>query len=43
MLHGAEIGEDIEVEHIVAGRLPVKKEVGCTFAVAETRTRYGAE
>ena len=41
MLHWPEIDEDIEVQHIVEGRMPVKKgrEV---LAVAEHRVDYAA-
>jgi hypothetical protein len=41
MLHWAEIDEDIEVRHIIEGRMPVKEEPTRTFAVAEPRTKYG--
>ena len=41
MLHWPEIDEDIEVRHIVTGRLPVKKEPAHTSAVAESRAKYG--
>jgi hypothetical protein len=40
MLHWAEIDEDIEVKHIVEGRMPVKEESARTFAVAESRAKY---
>jgi hypothetical protein len=42
MLHWAEIDEDIEVRHIVEGRMPVKEEPTRIFAVAESPTKYGA-
>ena len=42
MLHWPEIDEDIEVRHIVAGRMPVKKEPAYTSAVAESRASYGS-
>jgi hypothetical protein len=42
MLHWPEIDEDIEVRHIVAGRMPVKKEPAHTSAVAEARATYGS-
>ena len=41
MLHWPEIDEDIEVAHVVAGRMPVKKERSRTIGVAESRTKYG--
>jgi hypothetical protein len=40
LLHWPEIDEDIEVQHIVDGRMPVK-EPGRMTAVAETRAKYG--
>ena len=39
MLHWPEIDEDIEVRHIVEGRMPVK-EGTCVSAVAEPRGTY---
>jgi len=41
MLHWPEIDEDIEVQHIVEGRMPVKKEPVRASAVAESPTKYG--
>jgi hypothetical protein len=41
MLHWPEIDEDIEVQHIIEGRLPVKEEPAHALAVAESRVRYG--
>ena len=41
MLHWPEIDEDIEVRHIVAGRMPVMSEPTHTSAVAESRVKYG--
>ena len=41
MLHWPEIDEDIEVQHIVAGRMPVKREPAHAAAVAESRVKYG--
>ena len=44
MLHWPEIDEDIEVQHVIAGRLPVKREPAHTVqaaAVAESRVKYG--
>jgi hypothetical protein len=41
MLHWPEIDEDIEVGHIVAGRMPVKIEPARASAVAESRVKYG--
>jgi len=41
MLHWPEIDEDIEVRHIVEGRIPVKKERAHISAVAESRIAYG--
>jgi len=38
MLHWPEIDEDIEVVHILEGRMPVKEK---HLAVAESRTPYG--
>ena len=40
MLHWPEIDEDIEVQHIVAGRMPVKNPARA-LAVAGSRTEYG--
>ena len=40
MLHWPDIDEDIEVQHIVEGRMPVKQNSGL-MAVAEERTTYG--
>jgi len=42
MLHWPEIDEDIEVAHILEGRMPVK-ENSLTMAVAESPSRYGAK
>ncbi len=39
MLHWPEIDEDIEVKHIVEGRMPIK-EPARAMAVAETRGTY---
>ena len=39
MLHWPELDEDIEVRHIVEGRMPVK-ESACVSAVAEPRGTY---
>jgi hypothetical protein len=41
MLHWPDIDEDIAVQHIVEGRMPVKKESGA-MAVAEKRADYVA-
>ena len=41
MLHWPEIEEDIEVRHIVEGRMPVKEEPVRAAAVPESRTKYG--
>ena len=41
MLHWPEIDEDIEVRHIVTGRMPVKTEPAHASAVAESRAKYG--
>jgi len=40
MLHWPEIDEDIEVQHIIEGRMPVKKVIG-HMAVAEEHATYG--
>ena len=40
MLRWPEIDEDLEVAHIVAGRMPVKEPVRAA-AVAESRAKYG--
>ena len=40
MLHWPEIDEDIEVRHILEGRMPVK-ESAYASAVAESRPKYG--
>jgi len=40
MLHWPEIDEDIEVQHIVKGLIPVKTEPVQTSAVAESRAKY---
>jgi hypothetical protein len=40
MLHWPDIDEDIEVKHIIEGRMPVKEAPRVT-AVAESRTKYG--
>ena len=40
MLHWPDIDEDIEVKHIIEGRMPVKEPARAT-AVAESRTKYG--
>jgi len=42
MLHWPEIDEDIEVAHILEGRVPAK-ENSLTMAVAESPSRYGAK
>jgi hypothetical protein len=39
MLHWPEIDEDIEVQHVIEGRMPVK-EGAYTSAVAEPRSSY---
>jgi hypothetical protein len=39
MLHWPEVDEDIEVQHIAEGRMPVK-ELARAAAVAESRTEY---
>ena len=39
MLHWPEIDEDIEVQHIVEGRMPIK-EPARAMAVAEPRGKY---
>ena len=41
MLHWPEIDEDIEVQHIVEGRMPVKQG-SAVMAVAEERAGYAA-
>ena len=40
MLHWPEIDEDIEVQHIVKGLMPVKTEPVQVSAVAEARSEY---
>ncbi len=40
MLHWPEIDEDIEIQHIVEGRIPVKNLVRAS-AVAESPAKYG--
>ena len=40
LLHWPEIDEDIEVRHIVEGRMPMKKPVQVSV-VAESRAKYG--
>ncbi len=41
MLHWPELDEDIEVQHIVGGQMPVKLS-GTVSAVAEPHAEYGA-
>ena len=40
LLHWPEIDEDIEVQHIVEGRMPVKESARASV-VAESRAEYG--
>lgn len=42
MLHWPDIDEDIEVQHIVQGRMPLKQDQAF-LAVAEGRASYGVE
>jgi len=41
MIHWPEIDEDIEVRHVIEGRMPMKRAPVFASAVAEPQAKYG--